>query len=78
MFLSDIFSGLRALYERGIVHGDTNPGNLFLGTIVDIPGFVGDLDLAKVDLEIVEKLFPGLYDEAAAGKMGAYRTVSKV
>ena len=44
----------------------------------DVAGFVGDLDLAKVDLEIIKKLFPKSYDEVAASKRGALRTVSKV
>jgi hypothetical protein len=44
----------------------------------DIAGFVGDLDLAKVDLEIIKKLFPESYDEVAASKRGALRTVSLV
>ncbi len=43
-----------------------------------IAGFVGDLDLAKVDLDIIEKLFPESYDEVAKSKRGALRTVSKV
>ena len=44
----------------------------------DIPGFVGDLDLANVDLEIIQKLFPGFYDEVASSKTGTLRAVSKV
>ena len=44
----------------------------------DIAGFVGDLDLAKVDLETIKKLFPKSYDEVAASKRGALRTVSTV
>ena len=78
MFPSDPFSGLRALHDRGIIHGDISLGNLFLGTTKDIPGFVGDLDLAKVYLEIIKKLFPDWYDEVASSKRGALRTVSKV
>ena len=42
----------------------------------DIAGFVGDLDVAKVDLEIIKKLFPESCDEVAASKRGALRTVS--
>ena len=57
-FASDYFAGLRALHERGIIHGDVSLGNLFLGMTEDIAGFVGDLDLAKVDLGTVKKLFP--------------------
>ncbi len=43
----------------------------------DVAGFVGDLDLAKVDLEIIKKLYPEFYDEVAKSKRGALRTVSK-
>ena len=75
---SDFFPGLRALHDRGIIHGDISLGNLFLGSTKDIPGFVGDLDLAKVYLEIIKKLFPDWYDEVASSKRGALRTVSKV
>ena len=78
MFSSDHFSGLRALHERGIIHGDISLGNLFLGRTEEIAGFVGDLDLAKVDLEIIKKLFPDWYDEVALSKRGALRTVSRV
>jgi hypothetical protein len=42
----------------------------------DIAGFVGDLDLAKVDLDTIKKLFPEWYDEVASSKRGALRTVS--
>jgi hypothetical protein len=42
----------------------------------DIAGFVGDLDLAKVDLDTIKKLFPDWYDEVASSKRGALRTVS--
>ncbi len=75
---SDSFAGLRALHERGIIHGDISLGNLFLGMAGDIAGFVGDLDLAKVDLEIIKKLYPESYDEVAKSKRGALRTVSEV
>jgi len=44
----------------------------------DIAGFIGDLDLAKVDLDVIEKLFPEWYDEVASSKRGALRTVSRV
>ena len=77
-FPSDSYAGLRALHDRGITHGDISLGNLFLGTTENIPGFVGDLDLAKVDLETIKKLFPGFYDEVAASKRGVLRTVSTV
>ena len=77
-FASEYFAGLRALHDRGIIHGDISLGNLFLGMTDDIAGFVGDLDLAKVDLEIIKKLFPESYDEVAASKRGALRTVSTV
>ena len=43
----------------------------------DIVGFVGDLDLVKVDLELIKKLFPEYYDEVATSKSGALRTVSE-
>jgi hypothetical protein len=43
----------------------------------EIAGFIGDLDLAKVDLEIIKKLFPEWYDEVASSKRGALRTVSE-
>jgi len=43
-----------------------------------IAGFVGDLDLAKVDLDIIKILFPEWYDEVASSKRGALRTVSRV
>ena len=76
--LSDSFSALRALHECGIVHGDISHGNLFLGMTEDTPGFIGDLDLANVDLEIIQKLFPGFYDEVASSKRGALRAVSRV
>jgi serine/threonine protein kinase len=78
VFPSNTFPGLRALHERGIIHGDISLGNLFLGMTEDIAGFVGDLDLAKVDLEIIKKLFPESYAEVAASKRGALRTVSRV
>jgi len=42
----------------------------------EIAGFVGDLDLAKVDLPTIEKLFPEWYDKVASSKRGALRTVS--
>ena len=42
----------------------------------DLAGFVGDLDLAKVDLVIIKELFPEWYDEVALSKRGALRTVS--
>ena len=44
----------------------------------DIAGFVGDLDLAKVDLETIKKLFPESYSEVAKSQRGALRTLSKV
>ena len=44
----------------------------------EIPGFVGDLDLAKVDLKIIKILFPDWYDEVESSKRGALRTVSLV
>ena len=78
MFSSDRFSGLRALHERGIIHGDISLGNLFLGMTEDIDGFIGDLDLAKVDLEKINELFPEWYDEVASSRRGALRTVSGV
>ena len=78
MLPSNSFAGLRALHDRGITHGDISLGNLFLGTTKDIPGFVGDLDLAKVNLKIIKNLFPDWYDEVASSKKGALRTVSKV
>ena len=68
---SDPFAGLWAPYDRGIIQGDISLGNLFLGMTEDIPGFVGNLDLAKVDLETIKKLFPGFYDEVASSKRGA-------
>jgi hypothetical protein len=68
--------GLRALYGRGIIHGDISLGNLFLGMTEETAGFIGDLDLAKVDLEIVKELFPEWYEEVASSKRGALRTVS--
>jgi hypothetical protein len=78
MFHADASLGLRALYERGIIHGDISLGNLFLGMSKEIAGFIGDLDLAKVDLEIIKNIFPEWYDEVAASKRGALRTVSRV
>ena len=44
----------------------------------EIAGFVGDLDLAKADLEVIKTLYPGWYDEVASSKRGALRTVSRV
>jgi hypothetical protein len=44
----------------------------------DIAGFVGDLDLARVDLEIIKRIFPEWYDNVASSKRGALRTVSRV
>jgi len=44
----------------------------------DVAGFVSDLDLAKVDLEIIKKLYPEWYDEVASSKWGALRMVSLV
>ena len=44
----------------------------------EIAGFVGDLDLAKVDLEVIKTLYPESYDEVASSKRGALRTVSRV
>ena len=49
-FPSNTFTGFRALHKRGIIHGDISLGNLFLGMTEDIAGFIGGLDLAKVDL----------------------------
>jgi len=43
----------------------------------DIAGFVGDLDLAKVDLNIIKEYFPEWYGEVASSKRGALRTVSR-
>ena len=77
-FASDHFAGLRALHERGIIHRDVSLGNLFLDMTEDIAGFVGDLDLAKVDLETIKKLFPESYSEVAKSQRGALRTLSKV
>ena len=76
MFLADSFPGLRALHERGIIHGDISLGNLFLGIPSEVDGFIGDLDLAKVDLEIIKLLFPEWYEKVASSKRGALRTVS--
>ena len=73
---ADSSTGLRALYQRGIIHGDISLGNLFLGTTEAVAGFIGDLDLAKVDLAIIEALFPEQYEEVASSKRGALRTVS--
>ena len=78
VFLSDTFPGLRALHERGIMHGDISLGNLFLGTTEGIPGFVGDLDPAKVDPEMIKASSPDWYDEVESSKRGALRTVSLV
>ena len=44
----------------------------------EIAGFVGDLDLAKVDLEVIRTLYPEWYDEVASSKRGALRIVSRV
>jgi len=44
----------------------------------EIAGFVGDLDLAEVDLEVIEKLYPQWYDEVASSKRGPIRTVSLI
>ena len=41
----------------------------------DIAGFIGDLDLAKVDLEIIKQLFPKWYDGVVLSKREALRTV---
>jgi hypothetical protein len=78
LFLADTFPGLRALYERRIIHGEISLGNLFLGMQNEIAGFIGDLDLAKVDLKIIKELFPEWYDVVASSKRGALRTVSLV
>jgi len=34
----------------------------------DIAGFIGDLDLAKVDLKIIKEYFPEWYGEVASSK----------
>jgi len=47
-----------------------------LGIEDEIAGFVGDLDLAKVDLAIIKELFPEWHDKVASSKRGALRTVS--
>ena len=78
MFPSDTFPGLRALHERGIIHGNISLGNLFLGMTGEIAGFVGDLDMAKVDLQSISTLHPEWHDEVASSKCGALRTVSLV
>jgi len=44
----------------------------------EVAGFIGDLDLAKVDLEVVKELFPEWYDDVASSKRGALRTVSRI
>ena len=44
----------------------------------EIAGFVGDLDMAKVDLQAIKTLYPEWYDEVASSKRGALRTVSLV
>jgi Fungal protein kinase len=67
--------GLRALYKRGIIHGDISLGNLFLGTTEEVAGFIGDLDLAKVDLAVIKTLFPEWYEEVASSKRGALQMV---
>jgi len=36
-----------------MIHRGISLGNLFLGMKDDLAGFVGDLDLAKVDLDII-------------------------
>ena len=76
IFPSDAFLGLRALHDRGIIHGDISLGNLLLGRTKEVAGFISDLDLAKVDLEVIKKLYPEWYDEVALSKRGALRTVS--
>ena len=45
---------------------------------MDVAGFVSDLDLAKVDLKIIKKLYPEWYEEVASSKRGALRTVSVI
>ena len=77
-FLEDTFLGLRALHEHGFIHGGISIGNLFLGTTEEIPGFVGDLDLAKVDLNIIKTLSPDWYNEIESSKRGALRMVSLI
>jgi len=47
-----------------------------LGRTKEVAGFISDLDLAKVDLEVIKKLYPEWYDEVALSKRGALRTVS--
>ena len=42
----------------------------------EIAGFVGDLDLAQVDLDAVKTFYPEWHDKAASSKRGAFRTVS--
>jgi len=44
----------------------------------DVAGFISDLDLAKLDLEIIKKLYSEWYDKVASSKRGALRTVSLV
>jgi hypothetical protein len=73
-----MFQGRRALHDRGITNGGIILSNLLLGTTEDIAGFVGDVDLAKVNLEIIKKLFPEWYEEVVSSKRGALRTVSLV
>ena len=65
-----------ALHERGIIYGDISLGNVFLSTTEDIAGFIGDLELTKVDLGVVKKLFPEWYNEVASSKRGALPRMS--
>ena len=44
----------------------------------EVAGFIGDLDLAKVDLAVIEELFPQWHDKVASSKRGALRTVSRI
>jgi hypothetical protein len=61
-----------------ITQGGYQSRQLVPGYDRDIAGFIGDLELVEVDLEIIQKLFPGWYDEVASSKRGALRTVSVI
>jgi len=64
---SERFSGLQARHERGIIHGDVIRSR-FLGTTEAIVGFIGDLDLAKVELEHIKTLFQEWYEGSRKAK----------
>ena len=74
---SRLFSGLVALYERGVDHRDVSIGNVLLGTDPLKPaGFIADLDLSSISDEAIKAAYPTEHEAIISKlKQGEWRTV---